>query len=108
MPYCPKCRFEYVEGIERCPDCDVDLVDELAPEKPAEHEREKPLQLVTVAMFNFHVDAEMAKLKLESEGIEVVLANEVLSRLDGPIMQYYPIKVQVRAEDVDRAKEILK
>ncbi len=29
MPYCPKCRAEYVRGITRCPDCDQDLVDTL-------------------------------------------------------------------------------
>ncbi len=29
MPWCPKCRNEYVEGKKHCPDCDVDLVEEL-------------------------------------------------------------------------------
>ncbi len=30
MPYCPECRDEYVVGIERCPDCEADLVDDLS------------------------------------------------------------------------------
>lgn len=38
MPWCPVCKNEYVEGKTHCPDCDVDLVDEL-PEEP-EEERE--------------------------------------------------------------------
>ncbi|MCI8599584.1 MAG: hypothetical protein HFJ10_14275 [Lachnospiraceae bacterium] len=29
MPWCPKCKNEYVEGKTHCPDCDVDLVEEL-------------------------------------------------------------------------------
>ncbi len=29
MPWCPKCKNEYREGITRCSECDVDLVDEL-------------------------------------------------------------------------------
>jgi hypothetical protein len=26
MPFCPRCRYEYKEGISRCPDCDETLV----------------------------------------------------------------------------------
>ncbi len=29
--YCPICRAEYREGFTECTDCDVDLVDKLAP-----------------------------------------------------------------------------
>ena len=29
MPWCPKCRNEYVEGIKVCADCGVDLVEML-------------------------------------------------------------------------------
>lgn len=32
MSWCPNCKNEYVEGITRCPDCEVDLVDELPQE----------------------------------------------------------------------------
>jgi hypothetical protein len=30
MPWCPKCRNEYMETARRCADCEVDLVDDLA------------------------------------------------------------------------------
>ncbi len=36
MPWCPVCKSEYVEGKTHCPDCDVDLVDELPAEQPEE------------------------------------------------------------------------
>ena len=65
-------------------------------------------KLVTVVTFNFPIEAEMAKLRLESEGIECVLANEILARLDGPVLEIYPIKAQVRAEDAERAAKILR
>lgn len=29
MPWCPKCKYEYVEGIKICPDCKSALVDEV-------------------------------------------------------------------------------
>lgn len=32
MPWCPKCKNEYIEGITTCVDCGVDLVDELPEE----------------------------------------------------------------------------
>lgn len=35
MPWCPICKNEYVEGKTHCPDCDVDLVEELSEEPEA-------------------------------------------------------------------------
>lgn len=64
-------------------------------------------ELVTVATFNYPLEAEMAKLRLKAEGIQSWLANEILSRLDGPNLNIYPIEVQVRKEDAERASEIL-
>jgi len=29
--FCPQCRVEYRPGFARCSDCEVDLVEELAP-----------------------------------------------------------------------------
>ena len=43
MAWCPKCKNEYREGITHCPDCDIDLVEELLPEQ--EEDFEIPLNL---------------------------------------------------------------
>ena len=32
MPFCPKCRYEYKEGIFTCPDCGIELVSVLSGE----------------------------------------------------------------------------
>jgi len=32
MPFCPKCHFEYREGVTLCPDCNENLVASLPPE----------------------------------------------------------------------------
>jgi len=36
--YCPQCRVEYRPGFARCSDCEVDLVEELAPPNVPEPE----------------------------------------------------------------------
>ena len=36
MAWCPKCKFEYVNGIKICPDCKVELVDTLDAEDELE------------------------------------------------------------------------
>jgi hypothetical protein len=42
MPFCPVCRYEYVEGAEKCPDCDAELDAELPPE-PEEVWSDEPM-----------------------------------------------------------------
>jgi hypothetical protein len=50
--FCPKCRAEYVARFTRCPDCDVDLVDELPePVRRATKPRRFPPPLPDVSAF---------------------------------------------------------
>lgn len=105
MPFCPKCRYEYVEGVKVCPDCNTELVGKLEEVKP----KETPGELVTIATFSTPVEAEMAKLKLESEGIMCFLADETLSSF-APHYTYMSggVRLQVVEEDARRAIELLR
>lgn len=67
MPWCPVCKNEYVEGRTHCPDCDVDLVDELsdepdAPDTPPVPDEEELAELAARAaaarQMNTHVSAK--------------------------------------------------
>jgi hypothetical protein len=43
--YCPNCRTEYRPGFDKCSDCGVELVEELAPPSPQDlelRENERP------------------------------------------------------------------
>lgn len=64
--------------------------------------------LETVATFTFPWEAQLAKAALESEGIEATIADENLIRLYWAISNAIGgVKVQVRADDLERARELL-
>ncbi len=109
--WCPKCKEEYREGFTSCAKCDVDLMPELPPEP---HEEPGPVaanrteKFVTVANLINIIDVDLARAKLEADGIEVftldestVSANWLFSNAIGGV------KLQVREEDAERAREIL-
>lgn len=60
--------------------------------------------LVTIASFTEPLEAEMAKLRLESAGIQVFLSGEN-ARIMEPGLG--PLEMQVSAEDEDDARAIL-
>jgi len=60
--------------------------------------------VVTVARFEEPLEAEMAKLRLESAGIEVFLSGEN-ARIMEPGLG--PLQLQVSAEDEEDARAIL-
>lgn len=64
MPYCPKCRCEYDEGVKTCCDCGSELVDALSPEE--EPAREAFLMTVADEMEFLVVES-----KLREYGIPV-------------------------------------
>ena len=49
MPFCPKCRTEYVDGVVTCADCGVLLVDNLEKLPDLPPEKEEPIFLMTLS-----------------------------------------------------------
>jgi hypothetical protein len=60
--------------------------------------------IITVARFNESLEADMARLRLQSAGIETFLSGE-----NGGILEpgLGPLQLQVKAEDEDDARAIL-
>lgn len=105
MPFCPECKYEYVPGITTCPDCHVKLVDKLTEDKQSDTEW---ADLVRVAEYATLIDAEIAKVKLESVGIQCSLSGDIVDRVAGlGTLALGGIGVLVRQEDAERAREIL-
>lgn len=92
MPWCPKCKCEYREGITECADCKVALVDELPPdnenpyseeaqrkqmeqwvlEEPQEQESSKePEQEEPAAEESMETQVRKARMKAAAEPVRV-------------------------------------
>lgn len=67
MPFCPKCRCEFVEGIQSCSDCGEELVQELPPyETEDDNSQIKWIKILNVAN---EEEAEMVVGMLHSSEI---------------------------------------
>ena len=66
MPFCPKCRDEFEDWVEECPDCRVRLVDVLPEPSPELEVKVSSEPLVTVATFSYPLEAHLHRAKLES------------------------------------------
>jgi hypothetical protein len=62
--------------------------------------------IVTVASFSSPSEAQIARGFLESFGIEVLVGDENISRMENPVL-VGGTKLQVRDADADTARELL-
>lgn len=67
-----------------------------------------PDELVTIASFVTAPEAHEARIELESEGIEAIVADETLVTLAFPgTVGIGGVKLQVKASDVEQATRLL-
>lgn len=106
MPFCPKCRNEYVDGTLTCDDCGVDLVATLEniPRSKAAEDGD----LVEAWHTHGEMDAQMIRAMLESNGIEAVLSGESIRLTHGfTIDGLAEVRILVRNDDAKRARDII-
>ena len=97
--FCPVCRSEYREGFTKCADCQVDLVEVLAPER--EPEFHDFVEIITV--FD---EAKLALIKsiLEDAGLDYYFQGELSHHL---VPLPFSTRLMVRKEDAGEAVRIL-
>lgn len=61
--------------------------------------------LVEAARYNSRIEADLARLFLESEGVEAVLFDTEINYFYGGL--FMPVRLMVLDEDLDRAKQLL-
>jgi hypothetical protein len=113
--FCPVCEAEFVEGITRCPDDLVDLV-ELLPSKAAHrggHVPDPDRDPVVVKRLPGQPElgepmAEFIRSALEENHIEVWITGEFWTPgIYGWALGSPPVEVLVSREDAERALEII-
>jgi len=106
VPFCPKCRFEYLPAVRRCPDCGSALVAELPPEQEVE---ERQLDDVVLCTTSGEVEATLLRARLTGEGIPTrAQIAGVLPLVGAPEIppSAQPVKVFVLRKDLERARAV--
>ena len=102
MAFCPNCEAEYREGIQRCPDCDLELVEELTPENRV-HDR-SDAQPVVFQSFKTSAEAELVRDLLEQNGVRAFVEGSEFAVIPGSFSAEVVLMVDER--DLERAKEV--
>ena len=99
---CPKCEYEYHDGVSTCPDCDAELVSVENFEGNLTH----PKDWVIVFSCADIVEADMLKSNLGGANIEVLILNQNDSSF--PVVgDLSVIKILVKKEDAEDAVAII-
>ncbi len=105
MPFCPVCRNEYEQGIAKCLDCGVNLVESLPPE---DVDAVPNAPLVEIYEAAGDKEAFIIKSLLESEGIMCSLSSDIPHtvmpfNIDG----LGAVRIAVLEADAERARQII-
>ncbi len=103
MPWCPRCKAEYQPHVTACPDCGVDLVDEL----PVEPEGKEAVVLVTAATAH---EANVIVATLQAVGIPAYTAppGVYVPQFGNPVASVSPeLQVWVPADAEAAARSVL-
>ncbi len=103
MPYCPQCRFEYKEGVKKCPDCGASLVDKSEEEEPTQAMEYVPLRTLPSRLY-----AQMVQEALQKEGIPSLIKSDdiAITFPSHGTTSAVPVTMWVPKEHLKRCEEI--
>ena len=93
MPWCPKCKCEYREGITECADCKISLVDELPPDSENPYLEENQMQ----QMEQWILEEPVATEEEQDVDLETKIRNARMSAATDSVRVYQDKKS--KAED---------
>jgi hypothetical protein len=101
MAYCPECGAEFHAGIRRCPECLVDLLEELEDPKLFDSQEENLVLIKSAASSD---EARRVKELLESNGILCVIEEPKQIK---PPAAVGALNVLVNQKDEPRSQELI-
>lgn len=106
MPWCPKCIIEYRDGIDKCSECGVELIDELVSDDPRPDQNSKEAFLMTAAG---NIEADLIESILKDNDIPVLrkyreAGGYMMVFMGGTI---YDIDLYVPDTLLDKARDVL-
>jgi hypothetical protein len=114
--FCPVCEAEFVEGVTRCPDDEVDLVEQAQPKSQYHRRDDPPPNRDAVVVHKLlgqpqlgEPRAEFIRTALEENHIDVWISGEFSTpgpygkALDYPAL----VEILVSREDAPRARAII-
>lgn len=99
MPICPKCEYEYVEGVTYCPDCHAQLLDDEHYKKPEEWTEENWILAYST---NMEYEAEMIRDNLLGAHIQATILSQKDRSFPGS-GDLSVVKLFVKKEDLAEA-----
>lgn len=99
---CPKCEYEYIDGINVCPDCGSDLISVEDFEGHLVHPKDWIIVYTCAELY----EAEMFKTNLESADIETLIISQK-DRNYPTVGDFSIIKILVKKSDCREAVEII-
>ncbi len=102
--FCPECRTEYVEGVQRCADCDVPLIPDLQP--LPEEEFKNFVKLYSPADA---IDLVMVRSFLDGAGIDYFVRNDNFGSLYTGIQigLFNCQEIMVNEDELKKAEDLL-
>jgi nicotinamidase-related amidase len=101
MAYCPECGAEFPMGMRRCPECLVDLVEELEDPNVDEVEEDN---LVLIQSTHSAEEAKKVTDLMQRHGILCVTESDGRPKSNPP----HGLKVLVNRKDEARAQDLIK
>jgi len=100
MPFCPQCLYEYRTEVKACPECKVDLVEELEEKVSTE-------DYIEIYMVSNRMEAHVVQTLLQESGIEFLVRDIRMFPVLPDFGRRARLRIAVPRNKEEKARKIL-